>query len=134
VDTLLALSEVEPGTSLYFILGIDTYREIHTWRDAARIFEIANLVVTNRPGYGAEPSITHLPVAAREAFCYDPATRSYRHQSGTTLRFLSITGLDISATEIRARLQRGDSVRYLLPSEVERYIREKRLYSGAAID
>lgn len=134
VDTLLSLRKMEPAASLHFILGIDAFREIHTWRDSPRIFEIANVVVTSRPPHSAEPSVAHLPVAAREAFCYDSVTRSYRHRDGTVLHFLFITGLDISATVIRSRLQEGGSIRYLVPPEVERYIRDHELYArGAAV-
>ncbi len=134
VDTLLALREVEPDASLYFILGMDAFREIHTWRDAARIFEIANVVVTSRPPQTAEPSVAHLPVAAQNAFCYYSATRSYRHRNGTALHFLLITGLDISATAIRSHRHDGRSIRYLVAPEVEQYIHEHGLYArGAAV-
>lgn len=128
VDTLLVLQKAEPDASLHFILGMDAFREMHTWRDPSRIFEIANVVVTTRPQHEMTPSIEHLPVAAREAFCYDLNTRSYPHRNGTVLHFLSITGLDISATVIRSRRREGGSVRYLLTPEVERYIRDHRLY------
>ncbi|MGH2669768.1 MAG: nicotinate-nicotinamide nucleotide adenylyltransferase, partial [bacterium] len=117
----------------YFIVGYDAFREIHTWHDSERMFDVASLVVMNRPPDDLDTSIDHLPVAARERFCYHPATQSYRHQSGTTLRFVRITPIDISATMVRRRLREGRSVRYLIPPAVERFIRDHRLY-GATID
>lgn len=133
VDTLEAFAERERGAVLYFVLGIDAFREIQTWKDVARMFELANMVVTSRPPLAAAPSIEHLPVAAREAFCYDPITLSFRHRTDTTLQFLPITGIDVSATGIRERARRGLSIRYLVPPSVERYVREHRLYrSGEA--
>lgn len=131
VDTLRAMQTLETGASLWFIVGYDAFREMRSWRDADRIFELANLVVTTRPPVAFEPSIENLPVAAQESFCYDPSTRSYRHRSGTVLHFLPITALDVSATAIRRRVRQGRSIRYLVPAAVEAYIVERGLYRGA---
>jgi nicotinate-nucleotide adenylyltransferase len=128
IDTLQSFATTEPGALLFFIVGIDTFREIHTWKDVARLFEAASVVVTSRPPNAVERSIQHLPVAAQEAFCYDSATLSYRHRSGTRLCFLSIAGIDVSATDIRERAHRGQSIRYLVPADVERYIQQHGLY------
>lgn len=130
VDTLQALrATVAPGTALHFIVGIDAFREIHLWRDSPRVFELANVVVIHRPPMVLDPSIAHLPVAAREAFCYDPGTQSHSHRSGNRLRFLPIPGLDVSSTQIRQHVADGRSIRYLTPPEVERCIAERGLYS-----
>jgi nicotinate-nucleotide adenylyltransferase len=134
IDTLASFATIEPNAALYFIVGIDTFGEMQTWKDAVRLFELASVVVTSRPPRSIDRSIEHLPVAAREAFCYDPATLSYRHRSGTRLLFLPITGIDVSATAVRERVRRGQSIRYLVPAEVERYVREHQLYgSGDSI-
>jgi nicotinate-nucleotide adenylyltransferase len=128
VDTIQSFASAEPQASLFLIVGIDTFREMHTWKDVVRIFELVSVVVTSRPPNAADQSIGHLPVAAQEAFCYDPSTLSYRHRSGTRLCFVSITAIDISATAIRERARRGQSIRYLVPAVVESYIREHGLY------
>jgi len=128
VDTLASFSAIEPGAALFFIVGIDAFRDMQTWRDTERIFELASLVVTSRPPAAADTSIAHLPVAARESFCYDPSTLSHRHRSGNVIRFLPITGIDVSATAIRRRACHGQSIRYLVPPAVEHFIAEHGLY------
>jgi nicotinate-nucleotide adenylyltransferase len=128
VDTLESFHAFERDSELWFVVGVDAFADMQTWKDVSRIFELANVVVTSRPPSALDASIEHLPVAAREAFCYDPLTLSYRHRSGRRLHFLPITGLDISATAIRERVRRGRSIRYLVPPSVERYIREHALY------
>lgn len=134
IDTIRSFASQDSQAALFFIVGMDAYREIRTWKDAARIFELASIVVTSRPPDSAEASIDDLPVAARDAFCYDSNTLSYRHRIGTTLRFLPITGFDVSATGIRERIRQGRSIRYLVPSAVERYVRDHQLYrSGDSI-
>lgn len=130
VDTLAELRTQHPAASLFFLVGVDAFREIHLWRDVARLFELASVVVVRRPPAPIEDSIDHLPIAARESFCYDSGTRSHRHRSGTSLSFLSITGLDVSATSIRTLLREGRSIRYLVPAAVETFIAERRLYSS----
>ncbi len=134
IETLEAFAASERGAELFFIVGADAFGEMQTWKDAARLFELASVVVTNRPPHSTVSSIAHLPVAAQEAFCYDPSTLSYRHRRGTGLHFLRITGLDISATAVRERVRSGQSIRYLVPADVERYVREHGLYrSGESV-
>ncbi|MGH7805596.1 MAG: nicotinate-nucleotide adenylyltransferase, partial [Candidatus Binatia bacterium] len=130
VDTLAQLRH--PPASLFFLVGVDAFREIHLWRDAPRLFELANVVVVRRPPAPIDDSIDHLPIAAREAFCYDPGTRSHRHRSGTSLSFLPITGLDVSATSIRTLLREGRSIRYFVPPTVATFITERELYAWSA--
>jgi nicotinate-nucleotide adenylyltransferase len=134
VETVAEIARREPAAELWFLVGLDAWREIHLWRDVERFFELVNVAVVRRPPAPLETSIEHLPIAAREAFCYGPNTRSYAHRSGRTLTFLSIDGLDVSATAIRDALRDGRSVRYLVPPPVERYLREHPLYrSGVDI-
>lgn len=128
IDTLDGFAASEAGAALFFVVGADAFREMQTWKESARIFEVASIVVVTRPPHVAEASIEHLPVAARDAFCYDPATLSYRHESGTSLQFFPVTGIDVSATVVRERVRQRRSIRYLVPADVERYIAEHQLY------
>src|SRR5215831_14649865 len=51
VQTLEAMRSAYPGSELLFIVGTDMYRDIETWKDYRRLFELAHLVVVNRPGF-----------------------------------------------------------------------------------
>jgi len=117
-----------PKDSFYWILGLDAFRAIGSWKSFQDIFPLTHIVVTSRPNYDEPLSLRGMPVAVRKLFCYDFRKQMYRHESGTTLSFIQITGLAISASDIRDRLQKGRSVRYLVPLEVESYIRQRRLY------
>lgn len=134
VDTVGELARRDPDAEHWFLVGLDAWREIHLWREIERFLGLVNVAVVRRPPAPLEQSLAHLPIAAREAFCYRPDTRSHGHRNGTTLTFLSIDGLDVSATAIRDALRAGRSVRYLVPPPVERYLREHPLYrSGVEI-
>ena len=65
-------------------------------------------------------------------FCYDFKSKNYRHRSGTRIFFIELTDIAISASEIRALVKRGKSIRYLVPSVVEKYIKQRHLYVDGA--
>ena len=56
--------------------------------------------------------------------------RNYRHQSGSRVFFTKLTDIAISASEIRGLVEEGKSIRYLLPSRVETYIKKQGLYQN----
>src|SRR5580765_6196048 len=51
VETLEAMKQTYPGADLLFIVGTDMYQEIETWKNFRRLFELAHLVIVNRPGF-----------------------------------------------------------------------------------
>jgi nicotinate-nucleotide adenylyltransferase len=61
-------------------------------------------------------------------FRYDPEKEAWIHISGHLLYFKEISFLDISSTKVRELIEKGGSVRYLIPAEAEAYIRSHRLY------
>ena len=100
-----------PDSRVYLLVGADEARELMSWRDPYGIQELATVVVANRPGNTVAEALSALP----EDFA-------------SKIMPLQMPGVDISSTDIRARLREGRSVRYLVPEAVERYIAEKRLY------
>ena len=126
IDTIRAAQTREPGVALTFILGADAFAEIATWKDYSSLFTGCDFCVISRPG---TPAGT-LPIAVENAFCYDPSRGVYVHRSGSTLRFLPVTALMISASDIRQRCATGRSIRYLVPSAVAAYISSHGLYTG----
>lgn len=131
VDTLEILSRQDPAGERYFIIGGDSFRDIASWRNVPRIFELAHLVVTTRPGVDLSDPIAALPVAIRTEFCYDAGSKKLRHSSGNYVIFLAETRLDISSTQIRRKVACGASIRYLVPPVVAAYIKTHDLYRSA---
>jgi nicotinate-nucleotide adenylyltransferase len=106
VDTLEELGRRNPGSQLVLLLGADAAAELAAWHQAERIPELARVVVFARPG-SAVPS------------------------AGIIAQVIPVPALDISATEIRERVSRRQSIRYWVPDPVAEYIARHRLYLDA---
>jgi nicotinate-nucleotide adenylyltransferase len=124
IDTLRYFRE-KFQDSLYFILGRDAFVEIETWKDFQNLFSFCNFIIMTRPGFQKTSS---LPGALIPAFQYDPGASAWVHVSGNRIFFKEITFLDISSTKIRELIEKGESIRYLVPPEVEAYIKSQEVY------
>jgi nicotinate-nucleotide adenylyltransferase len=103
VNTLRALRERQPRAEFVLLLGADAAAELSAWREADRIPELARVVVFARPGSGIPTS----PAIAQ---------------------VINVPAIDISATEVRRRVGRGQPIRYWVPEAVAEYISRHRLY------
>src|SRR5262245_9982291 len=131
IDTIREFAvKLRKGDSLYFIIGLDAFRDIGTWKDFRTIFSLCNFIVTSRPGSKENDPLRGTGVALKKFFCYDFRKKNYRHQSGTRVYFIELTDIAISASEIRALVRRGKSIRYLVPPSVEKYIKLHALYGS----
>ncbi len=116
VDTLASLRrELGDDSPLCLLLGRDAFAAFHTWREPERILKLAHLVVMERPG---EPLFMDEPLetlvegritADRQDLARAPAGR---------VLFQPVTQLAIASSEIRRRLDAGQSVRWLVPDPV----------------
>jgi nicotinate-nucleotide adenylyltransferase len=127
VDTLEEVrAQYGAHVPLVWLLGGDAYRELPTWHRWRELTSLAHLVVMQRPGHD-----THLDATMHEF------TESHRTEAALLQRrpagcvaFIESPMLKVSSTDIRIRLQRGESVEQLLPSVVSTYIKEHQLYRG----
>lgn len=109
--TLAALRDANPGAELYFILGQDALADLPNWHDPSAVVSLATLVVAGR-GDGAS--------AAED----DPALARLKAR----IVRLQMPVIGVSATDIRARVKEGRSIRYLAPDAVADYIEGRGLY------
>ncbi|MBI5683326.1 MAG: nicotinate-nucleotide adenylyltransferase [Deltaproteobacteria bacterium] len=128
VDTLLSLHKEMPDAEISFIVGTDSFNDITTWCEYERLFELTDFIVVTRHGYPVKKIGEILPEKVARQFGYNAEKNRYIHAEGKTVTYLATTLLDVSASDIRKRIKCGRSIKYLLPSDVERYIEGKRLY------
>ena len=115
---------------LFFILGMDAFLEIGTWKSFQELFSLCHFIVMTRPGFDKPFSATILPTEIADAFAYDEGEDRFIHRDGYSVYLQGITFLDISSTKIREAISKGSSVRYLTPREVERYIKRHHFYKS----
>lgn len=96
------------SSELYFIIGEDNLHQLSTWKEPVGLSHLCRIVVARRP--------VDLPVAIPEGMA--------------PLIHLKTPQIDISASEIRERIGNNQSIRYMVPESVERYIREHKLYGA----
>jgi nicotinate-nucleotide adenylyltransferase len=103
-DTLEALAA--PDRVLALVLGADAVANMHTWRRLDETRDLATLVVVEREGEHAAPP-----------------------GPGWRVEHVTIPRLDISSTDVRARLATGRPIDGLVPPAVVRAIRSRGLYT-----
>lgn len=153
VNTLQLFHQEHPETEVFFIMGMDSFLTLDTWRSYERLIELANIVILPRPHYDYEehalkPELAaltqnrlvdlrhvtpHPPAPATKATKATPAAEPQGHR----YYILPAPEVDVSSTEIRALLKQGytqlnASQRQILsqtlsPSTLE-YIRAQQLY------
>ena len=112
----------------FFILGLDAFLEINTWKNYRELFSLCNFIIMTRPGYEVKASEQLMPEEILHEFSYKSDEKRFMHRSQFSTYIAEITALDISSHAIRAHIQNGRSVKYLLPEAVETYIAEHHFY------
>lgn len=127
VDTLTSLKRDFPEQSLCLVLGWDAFIQLEKWHEWKKLFELANIAVTHRPGWSIDQISKGSELAKLVNEKLVTADKLSTRQSGY-ITFIPVTQLDISATQIRHQLQQGNSVSYLLPEKVEQLILNQHIY------
>ncbi len=107
VDTLRELCGLYPGAQLFLIVGGDNFAGFRTWKSIGEILKLATVVVYKRKHHRDRMKGLHL----------------------TRVKYLEGAFLEISSTLIRERVTRRQSIRYLVPERVLRYIWRNGVYS-----
>jgi nicotinate-nucleotide adenylyltransferase len=131
VVTLRKLSEASSGKAeLFFVLGMDAFLELNTWWHFNELFELAQMVVLRRYGFGESEMSRFLTERVSPLYTYSAPDACFKHPHFLPVHHLSNTWLDISSTRIRQLVKAGKSIRYLVLPEVMQYIYSNRLYRG----
>lgn len=119
IDTMEELRKrMGEDVELFFIIGVDALSELGRWKEPRRLASICQFATMRRPGF------TELDLEAME--------RAVPGVSGR-VHVLDNVQVDISSSDIRERVERGESIRYLVPPSVRAYIDEQRLYRAEGV-
>ncbi len=121
---------IPQGAELFFILGLDAFLEISTWKDYRQLFGLCHFIVLDRQGLSRRRLPEFLFREISPEFQLYPREHRCLHPAGYSVHWTPITRMDISSTLIRGLRRQGKSLAYLVPETVEEYILKKRLYGN----
>jgi nicotinate-nucleotide adenylyltransferase len=113
---------------LFFILGMDAFLEINTWKNYQELFSLCNFIVMTRPGYEVKGIHNGIPSQLMNDFTYMPDEKRFIHRSRLSIYFKEVTPIDISSCSIRALMKNNLSINTMLPEKVKHYIEEHKFY------
>lgn len=113
VDTLRAIRESDPEAELTFIVGADMARTLTAWREPRELVELARLTVAERENTGRGDVLRELD------------------SLGARVTFLGMPMLEVSSSQVRARVRDGEPIEDLVAPAVAEYIAEHGLYRAA---
>jgi len=114
IDTLRELRIAYPDAVLFLVIGQDQAQALAGWREWEQVVALATIAVAGRPMDPVNnPNSFQPPEPLRQRFAQ-----------------LQLPVSDISATDIRRRVSRGQSVVPLVGEAVARYIVLHRLYQN----
>jgi nicotinate-nucleotide adenylyltransferase len=134
IDTVRRFKRtLKKSDRLFFLIGIDAFRDITKWREAEALFQECEFIVASRPGYSLADVANALPDSLRPAAA---VTKPFHKQpakgdlvlTGATVHLLESVHYDISATRIRDAVAAGKPLGKLLDPAVADYIKKIGLY------
>ncbi|CAG4921725.1 MULTISPECIES: nicotinate-nucleotide adenylyltransferase [Acidithrix] len=109
IDTVREVARQYPNSELFLVVGADAAGGLDTWERSETLSEMVSLIIVNRPGTRIDASIK----------------RYWRTD------FVEIPALDVSSTDIRARVRDGRPLDFLLSRETIDYIARSGIYRNS---
>ena len=116
VETLEQIHESNPNDELFLLMGGDSLKDFGSWREPAKICQLATPLVVNRPGSG---QVDLSPL------------KQYVDENRYTMfekMVINSPCIEISSRGIRAKIADGKSIRFLTSRAVEKYIETQKLF------
>jgi nicotinate-nucleotide adenylyltransferase len=118
-----------PSDRIFFMMGADSFLDLHAWKDYDQLLQLCDFVVANRPGFRIERLREVIPPSL-----LSPSQANEKRDSrviplrDTAVYLLETVASHVSATDVRQRIEQGRPVRGLVPPRVEEYITKQALY------
>jgi nicotinate-nucleotide adenylyltransferase len=134
IETVRRLKKtLKSADRLFFLIGIDAFREISKWHEAEQLFRECEFIVASRPGYSLADVANSLPASLRPSAS---VTKPFHKQpakgdlilSGVNVHLLESVHSDASATRIRAAAASGKALGRSVDPTVAEYMKKTGLY------
>ena len=134
IDTVRRLKKtLKKSDRLFFLIGIDAFRDIAKWRDSRALLAECEFIVASRPGYSLRDVAESLPEGLRPP---ESVTKPFQKQPATgdlvlpglSIHLLEGVRQDVSATTIRAAAAQAKPLARWLDPRVAEYVKKTGLY------
>lgn len=137
IDTVNHFKSILPDYSrLYFILGIDAFLEIDTWKSCSDLFYLtAFIVMTRSISLDIEGTLKwkvledYIKEKISDGYKFSISRSCFIHDEKQTIFFVDIDSLYISSTQIRNLVKKGKPIKFFVPKKVEDFIISKGFYT-----
>lgn len=116
IETLEKTQRQFSNKQIWFLIGSDNLKELHTWKRAEELVSNYKILVMERN----EDKVEEIIKQNELLNCYKENIEKLNEEIRS----------NFSSTYVRAQIKKKKSVRYLLPDEVYEYIKENNLYRG----
>jgi nicotinate-nucleotide adenylyltransferase len=132
IRTLRRVRRLRPRSRIFFIVGVDAFLDIGTWRAYKKVLAECTFIVTGRPGFDLERARGVLGGRLRRSIGTLEEAGDLAGRVPPRIRVIltPIRALDVSSTAVRDRVRRGLPLEGLVPRAVAAYIRARQLYRG----
>ena len=128
-----------PGDRVYFMVGADAFLDIPMWKEYETLLGLCDFVIANRPGIRLEALRLVIPPDLhagpgqkqdrdKEEEAVAPGSPVVARLQRSTVYLLENVANEASATDIRRKANRGQSIHGLVSARVEEYILKQGLY------
>ncbi len=124
-----------PGATLFLIMGMDAFLEIHTWKSYQRLLETVRPVVVSRrvdDGIPASDDVSRMDGYIRSRLNEDyhrvEEPSCWQRAGKKSIYLLPTQPIDISSSQIRQRIRTRKAIAGLVPPKVNAYINQEELY------
>ncbi|MBI1819155.1 MAG: nicotinate (nicotinamide) nucleotide adenylyltransferase [Nitrospirae bacterium] len=130
IDTIRELTKQSPEDTFFFIIGLDAFMEIESWRSPRELLQSVRFVVVSRPEFQFSRLKQLLffkecsPEILRKLDQQAHARADLQLDDFAAMTLLHIDPKPISASEIRETLKKGENI----PEPVKSFIIKKKLY------
>ena len=130
IDTINEFKkEYGPNTFFYLLMGSDVFLDITTWKHKDQIFEAIQIIIMLRghwKNYNA--IVSFIDVNISKGYIFNEQERMFSHEKKQNILICRVPIINISSTMIRDRIKNNQSIKNLVPADIEEIIRTKELY------
>ena len=126
IDTLNSITQDFPDYKLIVIIGQDNLVSLPDWKDFEKVLSLCNIIVMNRQtSNDTKQSYKYLEIL-KNRICSDQSV--FNNQSNGNIIIEQTTSINITSTDIREKLRRGEPIEGLVDKKLENWLKQNKIY------